>query len=1726
MKRFFSLLFILLTSVSAAPSSQGAQQHADDGVRPLGRSSTVLPDLRIMAAGGRTATGATAEVILFDGSTGRPINTASLLTPRAFHSATVMSDGTVLIAGGLGPDARAAVVAELFDPTAAQSAPAPAWITPRAGHTATLLPDGRVLFLGGTDEAGPISSIEIWDPTSLETTVMDAEWAEARAGHEAELQADGTVLVRGGRRGDEAGGPPILFDPGNGTFSAAARVVSDQRALGRLGLTLPARGATQVAVDTRVALLFSEPVVNEGLDDRISLTGESGAIGIEIVRAEGGRLLLLGPQRTLESGSTYRVSISALHDSQGRPIDASAFTFTTATSPESLEGSHGAPMVHAGIGTSVAHAMSGDVSSWQQLPVLQAPDGVTAVAGQVLLLNGRPLERVTLSIGDRSAASDETGRFLLSDVSPGISGAATLLIDGRTASTPGRQFGVFEALIKVQSGKTTALDFSIWMPRIDTAHAVKVPYPIEADTIITTPFIPGLELHLPAGAAIRDHDGRRVEEISITPIPVDRPPFPLPSGVHVPVYFTVQPGGAYVRAYGSTGSGARLIYPNYRNAPPGTRADFWHYDPEDRGWHVYGKGTVDAGGRQVVPDPGVQIYEFTGAMLATAGRNPPPKGPTQGGASGGDPVDLSTGLFVMRKTDLVLPDVLPIALTRTYRNDDSETRPFGIGCTHPYDLWFANQVGFMETDLILPDGGRIHYTRTSSGTAIGNAVLEHTATPGRFYKSRLVYTGAGWDLILKDGTVYVFGVESPLHKIRDRFGNVITINRVIGSNGNITRITSPHGRYIEFTYDASDRVIEAEDNIGRRVQYSYDASGRLWKVTDAAEGVTEYGYDASHRMTSIKDPRGIVFLTNEYDSEGRVVRQIQADNGEYEFDYTVDGNGQVTQTDLTDPRGFVRRVTFDPATRYPVTDTEALGESQAQTISFTRVAGTSLVETITDELSRVTRLAYDTKGNVTSLTELHGTPQAVTTSFTYEPTFNLIASVTDPLNHTTTFGYDTLGRLLTITDPLSHATQLTWNSVGQVLSVRNALNQTTGFTYALADLVGITTPRGHTTVQTHDAVGRLVRVTDPLGATTQFEYNELNQVTKVIDAREGETAFTHDPNGNLLSLTDARSSVTTYTYDSMDRVETRTDPLLRQDTFEYDLMGNLTRWTDRKGQVTTYEYDALDREILVGFGTAGQPPNQTYQSTIATTWDDGDRPTQIVDSANATITRAYDLLDRMTSEGTAEGSVSYTYDAAGRRTGMTAGDQSAVSYAYDAADRLTSVTQGTAVVGFTYDAANRRATLTFPNGIVGEYGYDADSQLTGLTYRLGGAALGALTYSYDAAGRRSSVGGTWGRTSIPPALGSATYDAANQIVTWGGASFSYDANGNLTSDGTHTYTWNARDELTALSGGAPASFTYDAVGRRRSRTAGGVTTNYLYDALDVAQELVGGSASANYLLGLGIDERFVRTDGTGTYSYLTDALGSTLALADAAGTVPSEYTYEPFGATTQLGTGNANPARFTGREEDGTGLYYYRARYYDPRRQRFLSEDPMDFGGGDVNLHAYAGNSVINVSDPLGLCIPICAGAIVIANPAAAAAAATAVVGAGVIALKLGKALVPAVIEGIESISELIGDLRRQHSSDLGGDNPAYRDAAERARQIKEAQDKLKDRNTSARERSQAKKRLEDLLQRSSKKAHGADKKGGKQGKGKSKGKGKGGKGGKGGGGSQGQDGGTSGRKG
>ncbi|MGB2716354.1 MAG: kelch repeat-containing protein, partial [Vicinamibacterales bacterium] len=1007
----------LSLSGAVVPAAKQQAPAARHDAASTGQAITVLSDGRLLVTGGET----TPEVArIQDPRTGAMTPLARGLTQgRAWHTSTILPDGRVLIVGGIDARGRALGSAEIFDPALQtfQTISIPN-LTPRARHSATLLTDGRVLIAGGSD-GDLLDDAELWNPETGTVVSTKTLLSNPRRDHTATLRGDGTVAISGGF--DRAGLRPTVvdvFDPSVDAFQTRAESEIQVPNRAELAGSLPVDGSTDVAVDARIALRFSAPVDARQLGG-ISIIGRDGRLASLTVPAEGGRLVFVRPLTALTYDSTYQITA-------GNNV---AVTFSTERAPDLSAATADGEPIWMPDSTNWKTGLS--ASPLQSLAPLQAADGVTALAGQVLSVAGRPLKGVTIQLGRASAQTDETGRFL---VSPLAAGTQVMLVHAHAAGPSARDYGMHEIQVDIASGRTNVLSHVVWLTPID--QATRTPLAGRNVRRARTSRVPGLEVEVGAGVALRGRDGRLLESLTITPLPADRAPVPVPPGVKPLAFFTMQTHGAGIE--GPTGARVTITYPNTTGLPPGSAVDLWTYDAHRRGWAIYDRATVSADGQRIVrlssSDSGSGSGGSGGGGSGGSGGSGSGSGssnclqlaspswlPSLGPLwdwffGGGDPVDLGTGLFQYDKTDLLLPDVLPLVMKRTYRTNDATSRAFGIGASHAYDLVLVGDYLESYADLVMPNGGAIHYTRRNPGTDYTLAIFDGTGTRGAFYKSVITWTTSrpGWNLTLRDGTVYQFcslaTCGARLVGIRDRFGNQITIER---SGIQITRINSPNGRTLIFTTDGSDRVTQIADSAGRTVGYTYDGSGRLWKVTDAKSGVTEFTYDTSHRMLTIKDPRNITYLTNTYDASGRVDDQTQADTGVYDFAYTTSG-GQITQTEVTNPRGYTRRVSF--SSQRPTTIIDAVGESIQQTTTFTLVSGTPILESITDPLSRVTRFGYDTNGNLTSVTRLYGTSDAVTTSATYDSTYHQLTSVTDPLSHATTIAYDTSGRPTSVTD--------------------------------------------------------------------------------------------------------------------------------------------------------------------------------------------------------------------------------------------------------------------------------------------------------------------------------------------------------------------------------------------------------------------------------------------------------------------------------------------------------------------------------------------------------------------------------------------------------------------------------------------------------------------------------------------------------------------------------------
>ncbi len=253
--------------------------------------------------------------------------------------------------------------------------------------------------------------------------------------------------------------------------------------------------------------------------------------------------------------------------------------------------------------------------------------------------------------------------------------------------------------------------------------------------------------------------------------------------------------------------------------------------------------------------------------------------------------------------------------------------------------------------------------------------------------------------------------------------------------------------------------------------------------------------------------------------------------------------------------------------------------------------------------------------------------------------------------------------------------------------------------------------------------------------------------------------------------------------------------------------------------------------------------------------------------------------------------------------------------------------------------------------------------------------LGDLTYGYDQAGRRTKAGGSLARVSLPQAVDDAQYNAANQLTHWAGRDLTYDLNGNLANDGVNQYGWNEQGLLSQMSGGVTALFSYDALGRRRDRTVNGHRMQTVWIGEELNFSIPDGDWSQRIRVfspypEIGVDEltyRRIGDDASDDRYVLRDGNNNVIALTDAGQRIRTQYSYEPYGQTKLSGDDDVNVQQYTARENDGTGLYYYRNRYYSPGIGRFTSEDPLGWASGQTNAYAYVGGNPVDRIDPLGL---------------------------------------------------------------------------------------------------------------------------------------------------------------
>jgi RHS repeat-associated protein len=1376
------------------------------------------------------------------------------------------------------------------------------------------------------------------------------------------------------------------------TSTAISLVVPAGAATGPLGVTVgtqsassstpltivPSSGFTLSVVPSSANLMQSQST-----SYAISLTGSNGydqLAALSVTGVPAGIAAVFNPPQ-ITAGQTSILTLTA----PARQALGAATLHVSAASTVT-----GIPFSESGTATLVVQPLT---TSFIGRTVVDN-DQQTPLAGVTIMFLGKNGSGGATGCSG-TTRSDGAGNFALANLPSNCVGSQMVGYDGSTATSPPGTYAGVNLVYTLSAGQATTPPAFIRLPRIDNGEKVEVQQNDSVDQSFCFRTIPGLCVTIYAGTWFTLADGTRPNPFGLIGIqvPVDRLPDQMPpsnSGV-MPFIVAFQPANTVAS------QPVAVTFPNLLNTLPGTQMDLNTLDPTKGVMVMYGTGTVSTNGAQIVPDPdpahpghryGLVHFDWHGPMPPPPPQNNPtptytcPPGATCSCPFGaGKRVDASSGIDFVASTDISLNSPRgPISIVRTYRTGTGLVGPFGIGTYDNYDYILDTAFPQLVSviNLVMPDGNRLPFTSQGNGTFVNTTVPTMRDVIMTLNQDNSV------DVTWKNGTKYhfvpaTFQLGSLLASITDANGNTITFTRNPNQPLQVTQITDPVGRSLTLEYDNSNRIVSITDPIGRQVQYVYNSQGTLDSFTDANGGVTRYAYDNNNNLLTVTDPRGVVVEQNTFDSNGRVAQQVEADEGVYHFDYTLNNSdppasytSPVLQTVITDPDGNQTTYRFNTA-QLATNVTDSTGQMTTFTMDPntnnlpTGFTGSATCDACPNPSTGNVTFTLDQNGNILTSTDALGN----VTTYTYDPTFNKVTSIKDPLGNVTAFTYDSHGNKLTRTDADGNITSFQYNSAGQVTQITDALGNKTTFSYdGFGNLISTTDPLGNTTSTVYDNVSRPIATQDAVGRVSRIAYDSLDLVIGQTNPQAQTTNFNYDAVGNLLSLTDANGNKTTFAYDRMNRLLTRTDPLGNSDSRTYDKNGNLVQFVDRRGQKSTFTYDSLNR-------VAGA----SYQdgSSVTRTYDANGRLVNATDSTSGSFDFTYDGVGHLLSSANGIGSVQYAYDHAGRMTLRQVVGQSTVQYSYDHASNLSAAAMTQANVNFAYDADNRLTTITRGNSVTSRYAYDASSHLLSITHSGGQNINIPLRYTYDAVGNRTSYSTPVAQPLITPAV-SNTFNSDNQIVTNGATSDMYDKNGNLVSarnsSGTTTYAWDTRSRLTSViqPNGQTTTFTYDVAGNLITQIDSGpllnLTQKFVLDALtNVAYLSRSNGDNLSVLSGRTIDQHLAVLHSNGQIEYrLADAINSTVQTADQNGKPVSSIDYEPFGQTTTVST---FPFQFTGREPSTGSLYYYRARSYNAIIGRFIQQDPLGFGGLDANLYRYARNNPMRYGDPSGLQVEI-----------------------------------------------------------------------------------------------------------------------------------------------------------
>jgi RHS repeat-associated protein len=765
----------------------------------------------------------------------------------------------------------------------------------------------------------------------------------------------------------------------------------------------------------------------------------------------------------------------------------------------------------------------------------------------------------------------------------------------------------------------------------------------------------------------------------------------------------------------------------------------------------------------------------------------------------------------------------------------------------------------------------------------------------------------------------------------------------------MTKVTDPNGHAITATFDSQGNVLTTTDALGRKTANTYDSVNNLLTTTDPADVTTTMTYDARGNLLTRSRP---------------LVGTAQAQTVTYTYG---DSSHPGDVTAMTDADGNRSTYTYD-----------AIGDRTSAT----------------DPLGNKTTSSYNTIGWL--LTAVSARGSRTTYSYNDRSTgaldgFGDIRGITDPLGEVTVYAYDRDRNLTSVTDPNGNSTAYAYDAADEQTAVHRADGTALHTTYwpdgTIKDQVN---GAGHITHYDYDPLARESAVTDPLGRTTKYE---------------------HDGAGNRTTITDRQGRVTTMSYDAANELTSISysdgkTPNVSHITYDAD--GQRTGQTDGSG-TWSWTWDSLHRLSDVTEGSSG---TVSYQYNLR------DEPKRITYPNAKTVARGYDDAGRLTSVADWLGNTTtFAYDADGNLTTETLPSPTRITdrFSYAADDSLSSIrdTRGQSHMFSARYKRDNDQQVTFDSSAHGRqhsYRYTPLNQLcyaaSNSTKPCASPKPPSTKYSYSSADNLVRNGST-----------AQTFDAADQLTRTSGPSgtrsFTYDPEGDRTSIAhsgrtVTTYDYNQALELTTVA--SRASYTYNGDGLRMTKTLNGQAQSSAWDVIG-APPTVLTDGTNQYVYG----PNGLALEQVSAHRVLWlhhDQLGSTRVLTNSQGATTARYSYTPYGSLTWEGgktcrgilqrqsTGEkrdprqragsdrarkvrrshrrgcsnrghhlpapSTPLLFAGQyRDDESGLYYLRARYYDPATAQFLTVDPAAVVTQE--RYAYVAGNPTNRTDPSGL---------------------------------------------------------------------------------------------------------------------------------------------------------------